>query len=93
MALEIEEKTELALVSHGAKSKEKMLCSTWLPKMLSWEEAEKKGTENSTQHSVLVYMARESEQEWMCIYIYNGDTLLCTWNEYNVISQLYFGQL
>ena len=24
---------------------------------------------NSTQHSVMIYMRKESEKEWMCVYL------------------------
>ena len=26
-------------------------------------------TENSTQYSVIIYMEKESEKDWMCLYV------------------------
>ena len=35
-------------------------------------------TGKSTQYSVVTYMGKEPEKEWMCIYTYNCFTLLYT---------------
>ena len=37
-------------------------------------------TRNSAQYSVRIYMRKESEKEWMYIYMYNWVTLGYTWN-------------
>ena len=43
----------------------------WLASGFLWYS-----TGNSSQYSVMVYVGKESEREWICVYIYNWITLL-----------------
>ena len=45
--------------------------------------------QHRTQYSVMVYVGKESEREWMC-YMYNRITLLHSRNYNNIVNQLYF---
>ena len=45
------------------------MCTLWYMESLANRDlAFSTGT--STQYSVIIYMGKESEKEWMCIYIY-----------------------
>ena len=57
----------------------------WLASGFLWYS-----TGNSSQYSVMVYVGKESEREWICVYIYNWITLLYRRNYHNIVNQLYF---
>ena len=38
------------------------------PESEKWHDV-KRSTGNSTQYSVIVYMGKESEREWICVYV------------------------
>ena len=46
-------------------------------------------TGNSTQYSVMVYVGKESEKEWMCVHVLKTTLLYCR-NYHNLLNQLYF---
>ena len=48
-------------------------------------------TGNSTRHSVITYMGKESEKEEICIYIPESLCMsVSTWNEHNTVNQIDF---
>ena len=50
-------------------------------------------TGNSTQESVIIYVGKESETEWMCVYCgYNRIALMYSRNYRNVLNQLCFNK-
>ena len=46
-------------------------------------------TGNSTQYSVIIYMGKESEKEWMHVYV-QLNHLVYSKNYHNTVNQLYF---
>ena len=42
-------------------------------------------TGNPTQYAVIIYMGKEYEKEWICMYIYNWITFSCGRN-YNILN-------
>ena len=48
--------------------------------------------ENSTRYSVIIYIVKRSEREWLCVYMYNWITLLYSRNYHNLVNQIYINQ-
>ena len=51
--------------------------------------------ENYTQYLVIIYNENKSEKEYIYIYvyIYNWIILLYSWNQHNIVNELYFNFL
>ena len=51
-------------------------------------------TENSIQYSVIIYMGKKSEKEWMCVHVYLNHfvILLNSRNYHSIVNQLYFNK-
>jgi len=45
------------------------ICTLWSLKQMA-NETLLYSTENSTQYAEIIYMGKESEKEWMCVYVY-----------------------
>ena len=44
------------------------ICTLWSLKQMA-NETLLYSTENSTQYAEIIYMGKESEKEWMCVYV------------------------
>lgn len=44
---------------------------------LTWPQKNTLGTDNAAQYSVVTYVGKESEREWVCVYVCLG-SLCCT---------------
>ena len=66
------------------------ICTLWYMEWMVNRDLQY-STWNSTQYSVIIYMGKESEKEWICVY-YNWISLLYGRNYYNIVNQLYFNK-